>query len=685
VLIHFFTRHLWLIVAGGGVGVAGRYVQLYIRHSHHLLLPDPTVELLKLHQLYGYNAHALVGITSDVHVWTCREAEGAIAYNEFGGVWLVPGDPLASVENLAKVSACFLQEARAAGRVVGFMPATEQFAKQSKALGLRAIKIGSAPYFDLATWAPRGDRAKKARAGVNQARRAGVCVTEIVDVDERLRRETACLCRSWLTTRRSAIKFEWLFKIALFQHQDRKKYFAARDASGKLVGFVAASPIPARDGWYLEDVLRSKYAPNGTTDLLVVEALDLLKRDGAKLATLGTAPMAMAGIVDPEVPGSPWLSKVASLTAKCVSVFYNFEGVRRFKTKFAPSWWESEYVLMSQNLTAPPRVLRAFVQAIVPAGPSTLIVRQIDRAWRRMNTARIDRVPSNRDSRSYARQSVAVDGVSLNYVSAGKGLPVVLIHGNPGSHEDFTFSLFEKLSQSYHAIAFDRPGHGYSERPDSLKTTTVEVQADLICAALRKLSIEKPVLVGHSWGGSVVLAAAIACGSDLSGIVLLAPAAYPNVSVERWSLLPRVPLLGKFFVRTLTPFIGHTIVKESLKDAFHPDGVSGEYAQRSVKMWTHPERIRAWAYDESTLRASLKALSQHYPRIDLPVVIVTGSDDRVVDPNDHAHPLQKAIKNSELLVLPATGHQLPHTRPDPVIAAIDMVWEKAASDGQAVE
>lgn len=681
--IHFLSRHLWLLVAGGGVGVAGRYVQLYIRHSHQLLLPDPTVELLRLHRLHGYNAHALVGITPDVQVWTCREAEGAIAYNEFGKAWLVPGDPLASVENVGKVCACFLQEARANGRVVGFMPATEQFAKQSKALGLRAIKIGSAPYFDLATWAPRGDRAKKARAGVNQARRSGVRVTEIVDVDERLVRETACLCKSWLTTRRSALKFEWLFKIDLFQHREMKKYFAARDANGNLVGFLAASPIPARDGWYLEDVLRKKDAPNGTTDLLVVEVLDLLKRGGAKIATLGTAPMAMAGVVDPEVPGSPWLSKAASLTANCVSVFYNFEGVRRFKTKFAPSWWESEYVLMSQNLTAPPRILRAFVRAIVPAGPSTLIVRQVDRAWRRMKTAGLSHGSSNGDSGSYERQSVAVDGVALHYVSAGEGRPVVLIHGNPGSHQDFTFSLFEKLSQSYQVIAFDRPGHGYSERSESAKTT-VEVQAQLICAALRKLSLEKPVLVGHSWGGSVVLAAAIACGSDLSGIVLLAPAAYPNVTIERWSLVPRVPLLGNFFVRRLTPLIGRAIVKESLKEAFHPDGVSGDYAEQSVEMWTHPERIRAWAHDESTLRASLRALSRQYAGIDLPAVIVTGAEDRVVDPNDHAHPLHKEINNSKLLVLPGTGHQLPHTRPDAVVSAIDLVWEQAASNGRAV-
>jgi len=385
-VLHFLSQHLWLLAAGGGVGVAGRYLQLRIRHTHKLILPDPAVDLLRLYQLHGYNAHALVGITPGIRLWTCPD--GAVAYIEFGKVWLVPGDPLASVEQLATVSNSFLKKARAEGRVVGFVPATQQFAKHCSGLGLRAVKIGSAPYFDLATWAPRGDRAKKARAGVNQARRAGVHVTEIVDVDERLVRETACLCKSWLTTRRSAIRFEWLFTVDLFQHKEKKKYFTARDSAGRLVGFLAASPIPARDGWYLEDVLRSKDAPNGTTDLLVVEVLDSLKRDGARLATLGTTLLATDGAADPDVHISRVISKLAWSIAGCFSIFYNFDGVRRFKSKFAPSWWESEYVLMSDNVTAPPRVLGALIYAIVPAGPTHLIARQMSRAWRRMKTAK---------------------------------------------------------------------------------------------------------------------------------------------------------------------------------------------------------------------------------------------------------------------------------------------------------
>ena len=698
-MFHFLSQHLWWIAGGGGAGVAGRYLQLRMRRGHHVMLPDPSAELLRLHQLYGYNAHSLVGIATGVRLWSCPETEGAVAFNELGKVWLVPGDPLANANNQAAVAHYFLRAAHAKGRTVGFIPASERFAKHSSRLGLRAVKIGSAPYFDLTTWAPRGDRAKKARAGVNQARRAGVEVAEVINIDEMLIREAGYLCKRWLKTRRSPTKFGWLFAVDLFHHSARKKYFTARDPTGRLVGFLAASPIPARQGWYLEDVLRLPDAPNGTADLLVVEALKSLKRDGARLATLGTAPMAMEGAVDLSIPYSSKLSKLARVVATVFAVFYNFDGVRRFKTKFAPSWWESEYILVSRNLTAPPRIIYAFVQAVVPAGASDLIARHVTRVWRSMMFAKRQagimkssvqslvsqqerkkvievQVGSTFESISASGQFVSVDGLNLHYVSAGSGPPVVLIHGNPGSHQDYTLEVFNKLSQSFHVVAFDRPGHGYSERHDSI-TTTVEVQAQLIRDALRKLSIEKPVIVGHSWGGSLALAAAVAYQKELSGIVLLAPAAYPSVSVERWSLLPHVPLVGKFVVHRLTPLMGQAMIRESLKKAYHPQAVQNDYAQQAAQMWTRPEQVRAWAYDERTLRSSLRLLSSRYSDIELPVVIVTGSGDLLVEPEQHAYPLHRAIKHSELIVLPETGHELPQTRPDRVIQAIETVWRAA--------
>ncbi|HXM33738.1 MAG TPA: phosphatidylglycerol lysyltransferase domain-containing protein, partial [Pyrinomonadaceae bacterium] len=225
--------------------MAARLVRLRARPLRLVELEDSaaTNDLLHQQASFGYNAHSLVSIAPGARLWSCPQIDGAITYNEFGKVWLVPGDPLAHPNNVAELTRRFVEAAREEGRFAAFMPATARFARQAAPLGLHAVKIAAAPYFDLTIWGPRGDRAKKARAGVNQARRAGVRVIEVRAVEETLKRETALLCRSWLKARRCALKLGWLFELDPFQHATRKKFFTARDEAGKLVGFLAASPI----------------------------------------------------------------------------------------------------------------------------------------------------------------------------------------------------------------------------------------------------------------------------------------------------------------------------------------------------------------------------------------------------------------------------------------------------------
>ena len=126
-------------------------------------------------------------------------------------------------------------------------------------------------------------------------------------------------------TRRAATTFGWLLALDPFLHAERKKLFAARDAGGQLVGLLAASPIPTRDGWYLEDVLREPKAPQGTADLLVIEALHRLAQSGASLATLGTTPLAAEGEDDTSTHDHHVIERALRSAAQPLGAFYNFE------------------------------------------------------------------------------------------------------------------------------------------------------------------------------------------------------------------------------------------------------------------------------------------------------------------------------------------------------------------------
>lgn len=70
-------------------------------------------------------------------------------------------------------------------------------------------------------------------------------------------------------------------------------------------------------------------------------------------------------------------------------------------------------------------------------------------------------------------------------------------------------------------------------------------------------------------------------------------------------------------------------------------------------------------------------MSEFYGEIKLPALILTGDSDSLVKPERNAHLLNKAIPHSELIVLKGAGHQLPHTRPKEVLAAIDQAWQMA--------
>jgi pimeloyl-ACP methyl ester carboxylesterase len=163
--------------------------------------------------------------------------------------------------------------------------------------------------------------------------------------------------------------------------------------------------------------------------------------------------------------------------------------------------------------------------------------------------------PETESERSQsASKFVTVEGTRLHFVIKGAGRPVVLIHGNPGSGQDWA-RLYDPLAAHHKVIAFDRPGHGDSQRPKD-GDATVEVQARLLHDALKQLHVERPIVVGHSWGGALALVYAITYPKEVAGVVLVAPAVYQSQDVASLlTNLPAVPVIGDAANSVLTPFI----------------------------------------------------------------------------------------------------------------------------------
>ena len=263
------------VLAGASVSTVYLTWRRAARRPRLTIIPrSDHCDVVNLRQLHGYNEHAFVLDPEEGKVWTER-GRGAVCYVERGNVWLVTGEPLAAIEDLCEVARNFVAHARVKRKLVVFLPTSERFAKAVAGGEFRIHKIAASPYFDLQKWDPKGNPAKGLRLGLNRARRAGISVKPVTDISEEFRSEVGGLCTKWLVGRSAGMSFGWLFQLVPFLNEDSKKYFAARNTSGTLVGVLAASPIPARDGWYLEDVLRSADAPDGTSDLLYAKFVEL--------------------------------------------------------------------------------------------------------------------------------------------------------------------------------------------------------------------------------------------------------------------------------------------------------------------------------------------------------------------------------------------------------------------------
>ena len=121
----------------------------------------------------------------------------------------------------------------------------------------------------------------------------------------------------------------------------------------------------------------------------------------------------------------------------------------------------------------------------------------------------------------------------------------MLLHGNQSLVADFEISgLFDLLARNHRVIAFDRPGFRHSERPRE-KVWTASAQAALIRKALALLGIDKPIIVGHSWGTLVALAHAVDHAAHTGALLLLSGYYFPTKRLDAVvAFLPAIPIIG---------------------------------------------------------------------------------------------------------------------------------------------
>lgn len=229
---------------------------------------------------------------------------------------------------------------------------------------------------------------------------------------------------------------------------------------------------------------------------------------------------------------------------------------------------------------------------------------------------------------------VVVDGVELHYVEAGTpGEPLaIFIHGTPGSWQAFSGYLKDaRLDATLHMIAVDRLGFG--RYAASGPRPAFRDQARAIAALFAKHAHDQKVIViGHSLGGSIAVRVATDYPDDVAALVAISSAVSPELSLPRWyNHLAGMPLIRQV--------------------------ISHDLSVANVEMMV--------------LARALRAMQGQLPTLTIPVTIMQGLSDKLVNPSNASY-VEAKMKQAELNVMrfADTGHFLLWEQPDVVVDEI---------------
>ena len=266
---------------------------------------------------------------------------------------------------------------------------------------------------------------------------------------------------------------------------------------------------------------------------------------------------------------------------------------------------------------------------------------------------------------------IDVDGVRLHYQEQGDGPALVLLHGNGLFSTDFDLSgLVEKASQPYRVIAFDRPGFGYSERP-AHTSWTPEEQARLLYKALHQMRVERPIVIGHSWGTLVTLAMALDFPKYVRAITLISGYYYPSLRLDVPVMAaPAIPGLGHLLRYTVSPLLGRAMWPALVKHMFSPAPVPERFKQLPKWMALRPSQLGASAAETGLMVPSAKRLSRRYGELTLPIAVIAGAGDKIVDVEHTAERFHREVEHSELIIEAGVGHMPHYADPGRVMEAV---------------
>lgn len=244
-----------------------------------------------------------------------------------------------------------------------------------------------------------------------------------------------------------------------------------------------------------------------------------------------------------------------------------------------------------------------------------------------------------------------------NYVQAGAGAPVIMVHGLAASLHDWDMLLPELLTREYASYALDLLGHGKSPKPGKFDYYTSDSVFAHMSDWINSLELDEPIiLIAHSLGGYLSLRFALRNPERVRALILVNPFYSQSQLPSRLHFLLRRPLFNARVIER-TPYWLFRIVA---------DVTSLQFGHSNDNIHTLPELVRiqtALDYKRAApgiynIPLTVQNLVTDLPRITQPTLVIWGARDQTIDPKTFPE-LVENLPNARSEIMPACGH-VPH-------------------------
>jgi epoxide hydrolase 4 len=223
---------------------------------------------------------------------------------------------------------------------------------------------------------------------------------------------------------------------------------------------------------------------------------------------------------------------------------------------------------------------------------------------------------------------LCLDGLTLHYVEAGSGAPVVLLHGFPEFWYSWRHQIAALADAGFRALAPDLRGYNESDKPTGIGSYRLEILVEDVARFIGAVAGGRATVVGHDWGGVIAWELAMRRPALVARLAILNaphPAAFrrelrtPRQLIRSWyALFFQLPWLPEWLMAAR----GYALLRSTFPPCFTPadlDRYQAALAQPGARTATLNYYRAAMRYPTETARRP--------PTIDVPTLLIWGERD----------------------------------------------------------